>query len=583
MRFLDPRLSRLLRHFDRYRAQVRRATLYSILNQILDLAPPLLIGLAVDIVVKQESSYLATWYPEPLDQLYLLGLLTLLVWGGESLFEFLYQKRWRGLAQLVQRDLRSEVYAHIHKLNSQWFNQQQTGDLLATLNDDVNQLERFFNVGANNIIQLITTTLMVSCVFFYTAASVAYWAMLPIPVIIWGSLRFQKKIGPRYLLVRKKAAEINAQLGNALRGMEVVKSFTAEARELDRLKYLSAAYVEANRSAITLSSAFTPIIRMAIVMGFLATLIYGGSLTLQGHLEVGTYSVLVFLTQRLLWPLTRLGQTVDLYQRAMASAQRAFDVLDVIPEVHSGHRVFEDETVMGNIHFRQVSFAYPHHPPIFRSLDLFCPAGRSTAIVGATGSGKSTLIKLLLGFNRPTSGDVWIDDIPISDLELSAWRKHVAVVSQQVYLFNDTLMENIRYGRLEASDEEIFQAAQLSGVSQFVEQLSNGYSTRVGEGGVLLSGGERQRVSIARALLKDPKILVLDEATSAVDAYTESKIQHALDQFCNKRTVIVIAHRLNTVKNADQIVVIDHGQIKEIGIHQELLELGGIYAQLWES
>lgn len=583
MRFLDPRLSRLLKHFDRYRVQVYRATLHSILNQILDLAPPLLIGLAVDVVVKQESSYLATWYPEPIHQLYVLGVCTFLVWGGESLFEFLYQKCWRELAQFVQKDLRSDVYAHIHKLHSQWFTQQQTGDLLATLNDDVNQLERFFNVGANNIIQLITTTLVVSFVFFYTAASVAFWAMLPIPIIIWGSLRFQKEIGPRYTLVRKRAAEINAQLGHTLRGMEVVKSFTAESRELERLEDLSSAYVEANRSAIILSSAFTPIIRMAIVIGFLATLIYGGSLTLQGQLEIGTYSVLVFLTQRLLWPLTRLGQTVDLYQRAMASAQRAFDVLDVVPDIHGGRQVFTDHTLKGTIHFRKVSFAYPHQPPIFSTLDLVCPAGQSTAIVGATGSGKSTLIKLLLGFDRPTSGDVWIDDIPVSKLELSAWRRYVAVVSQQVYLFDDTLMENIRYGRIEASDEEVFMAAKIAGVSGFSEQLSHGYATTVGEGGVLLSGGERQRVSIARALLKDPKVLVLDEATSAIDAYTESTIQDSLDQFCQNRTVIIIAHRLNTVKNADQIVVLDQGRIMERGSHQELLDLEGMYARLWDS
>ena len=583
MRIIDPRLSRLLKHFKSYRGQVRQAILHSVLNKLLDLAPPLLIGLAVDVVVKQEASYLATWYPQPMSQLYLLGFLTLLIWGGESLFEFFFQRSWRELAQLVQRDLRAEVYSHIHQLNSRWFTQQQTGDLLATLNDDVNQLERFFNVGANHLIQLITTTLTVSFIFFYTAPSVAYWAMLPIPIIIWGSFWFQKELGPRYVLVRNRAAEINAQLSHTLRGMEEVKSFTAEQREVDRLDVLSSAYVEANRSAIILSAAFTPLIRMAIVLGFLATLIYGGHLTLEGKLEVGTYSVLVFLTQRLLWPLTRLGETVDLYQRAMASAQRAFDVLDVPKEVHTGEHILETKTLTGTIEFRQVSFTYPNQAPILQDLNLLCPANQSTAIVGATGSGKSTLIKLLLGFDRPQVGEVWVDGIPLSQIELSAWRQCVGLVSQQVYLFDGTLMENIRYGRMEASDAEVFKAAELAGVCLFVDHLSDGYLTKVGEGGTLLSGGERQRVSIARALLKNPKVLILDEATSAIDAYTESQIQRSLSQFCVGRTVLIIAHRLNTIRHADQIIVLDQSRVIERGTHQALIELEGAYAKLWHS
>ena len=578
----DQRLTRLLSHFKHYRHEVYWATTHSVLNKLLDLAPPLLIGLAVDIVVKQQSSYLSYWYPEPVQQLYLLGTLTVLVWGGESWFEFFFQKRWRELAQNIQRDLRQELYAHIQSLDSHWFSQQETGDLLATLNDDVNQLERFFNIGANHLIQLITTTLTVSFYFFYVAPSVAYWAMLPIPLIIWGSLQFQKAIGPRYRRVRQQAAKINAQLNHTLRGIEEVKSFTAEKRELERLDQQSLAYVKANQAAIVLSAAFTPLIRMAIVLGFLATLIYGGYLTLEGELEVGTYSVLVFLTQRLLWPLTRLGETLDLYQRAMASAQRAFYLLDVPVPQHLGTLKPNLATEKGSFDFRHLSFAYDNHQ-IFTDLNLSFPQGKTTAIVGATGSGKSTLIKLLLGFNRPQSGELWINECALSDIDLSYWRQQVGLVSQQVYLFDGTIMENIRYGRVSASDKEVYQAASLAGVSTFVTELNDAYDTQVGEGGVRLSGGERQRISIARALLKDPRLLILDEATSAVDAYTEAEIQSALKSFCQNRTVIIIAHRLNTIRHADQIIVLDQGQVIEQGIHQSLLESKGLYSQLWNS
>lgn len=577
---LDPRFKRLLDYSRSHRTELRRATLYSILNKLLDLAPPLLIGLAVDVVVERQDSYLATWYPEPNTQLYVLGALTLLIWGGESVFEFLFERRWRELAQQIQRELRSEVYAHIQKLNARWFTEQQTGDLLATLSDDINQLERFFNVGFNHIIQLVTTTLTVSFVFFYTAPRVAWWAMLPIPIIIWGSFWFQREIKPRYTLVRKRAADISAQLSHTLQGMEEVKSFTAESREIDRLDHLSEAYVEANRSAISLSAAFTPLIRMAIVLGFLATLIYGGHLTLEGDLEVGVYSVLVFLTQRLLWPLTRLGETVDLYQRAMASAERSFALLDTEPEPHRGLGLVEPHSLTGEIELRDLSFSYEGGEPLFKSLNLRCSAGQVTAIVGATGSGKSSLVKLILGFDRPQAGDVWVDGIPLAELELSSWRRCVGLVSQRVYLFEGSLMENIRYGKPEANDEEVYRVAELAGVSRFVATLREGFQTRVGEGGIRLSGGERQRVSIARALLKNPAVLILDEATSAVDPYTESEIQRALDEFCANRTVLVIAHRLNTIMHADQIVVIDKGRVTERGTHQELLELSGAYAKL---
>ena len=574
---------RLLSHMQGHKKTIRLASLCSVTNKIWDLAPPLLIGLAVDVVVLQEDSFLAGMgFKDPWNQLILLSVLTFVIWGLESLFEYFYGVLWRNLAQTVQHELRLDTFNHVQKQGMGWFDERQKGDILAILNDDINQLERFLDKGANDLLQVSTTVIVVGAVFLFISWEVAMLAILPIPLIVWGSFKYQRSLEPKYAEVRDAAGKMNALLENDLSGMSTIQSFTSEDIEVARVGALSEAYRQANKKAIRLSAAFTPLIRMAILCGFTATLLLGGWYTLEGVLAVGAYSVLVFMTQRLLWPLTRLGETFDLYQRAMASSTRVLDVLTSEIEISQGDFEPEKEAIVkSDIEFQNIDFAYTNRDNTFTKLSLKIMAGKTTGIVGSTGAGKTTLTRLLLRFAQPNSGSIVWGGAPIDEWSLAHLRSSIALVEQHITLFPTSILENIRYGDATATDEQVFRAADAAEVSEFVNSLPDGWCTMVGEGGYRLSGGQRQRLAIARAVLKDAPLLILDEATSAVDNETEAALQRSIELVSKDRTTIIIAHRLSTIRNADTILVMDNGQIAESGNHDELIAIGGIYRNLW--
>jgi len=558
------------------------ATLFSILNKLFDLAPPLLIAAAVDIVVRREKSIFGGLSSDPKLQIIILSILTLIIWICESLFEYIYKIYWRNLAQTIEHELRMDAYTHLQQLELEYFEDRQTGGLMAILNDDINQLERFLDISANNMIQVTVTVIAISSAFFVISPQVAWMAMLPMPFILLFSVKFQNKLESKYQSVREKVGILNANLSNNLTGISTIKSYTTEKFEEERISNSSNDYREANREAIAFSSAFSPLIRMIIVIGFTLMIIFGGFQTLDGKLEVAAYTAMVFLTQRLLWPLTGLGETFDQYQRAMASTTRIMTLFLTTSKIQSGPKRLPLTEISGAISFKNVGFSYKGREQVFSYLSVDIKPGETIAFVGSTGSGKTTIVKLLLRFYDPQKGQITVEKINIKELNLQDLRAGIGLVSQDTFLIDGTVRENIAYGNPDVPLDEIIRAAKVAEVHDFIINLPDGYDTLVGERGQKLSGGQRQRVSIARAVLKNPPILVLDEATSSVDNETEAAIQKSLEKIIVGRTTIIIAHRLSTIRNADRIFVIEKGEIIEEGTHDELVKNDLLYASLWK-
>ena len=573
-------LKHLFVYSQQQKTKAKRGIVYSILNKLFDLAPPVLIGVAIDIVVEGNESFLASFgIPDRRRQLVILAILTFIIWGLESLFDYLSAVTWRGISQDIEHSLRTETFENVLSLDMKYFENKSSGRLMAILNDDVNQLERFLDTGANKLLQTATTVIVIGGTFLYISPLIATFAFIPIPIIIFGSFKFTSTIASRYERIRESIETLNSNLSNSISGILNVKSFTRESKELERIETSSKEVKSANYHAIKLSAAFIPIIRVAILFGFTATLLIGGFLALDGEIKVATYSVLLFITQRLLWPLTELGDTFDLYQRAMASFNRIFSLKNESSDIGNGN--IEFKKLENKIELKDVSFSYVDNFNVLNNVDLTIETGQTTAIVGSTGSGKSTLIKLLLRLYEINNGSISYDSNSLKDIELSSLREKIGLVSQDVFLFEGTVIENIAYGDLNASESEVWNAAQKSEADEFINNLPQKEKTIVGERGQKLSGGQRQRISIARAILKNPEILILDEATSSVDNETEAAIQRSLDILKKDRTVIVIAHRLSTVRNADIIYVLENGSVVESGNHESLLDIDGVYSKLW--
>ncbi|MFX1285870.1 MAG: ABC transporter ATP-binding protein [Promethearchaeota archaeon] len=576
-------LLQLINYSRSHRLTIVMATLFSILNKWFDLAPPFLIAAAVDIAVRRENSIFG--YLGIVDvpsQLVFLGLLTFVIWALESLFEYIYKILWRNLAQRIEHELRLDAYSHLQRLDMEYFEDRQTGGLMSILNDDINQLERFLDIGANDLIQVTVTAITILTAFFLLSPEVAWMAAVPMPFILLFSIKFQKRLESRYADVREKVGVLNGQLSNNLTGIATIKSYTTEDYEESRILKSSSEYKESNREAIKFSSAFSPLIRMIIVVGFTAMLIFAGIQTINGQLEVAAYSAMIFLTQRLLWPLTRVGETLDQYQRAMASTTRIMTLLDTQSKISNGKYKLSLASISGGISFQNVHFGYKGRNSTFNDLTVDIEPGQTVAFVGSTGVGKSTIVKLLLRFYDPQKGRILLDGIDIKDFDLQELRKSMGLVNQDTFIIDGTVRENIAYGKPDTPIKEIIEAAKVAEVHNFIASLPNGYDTLVGERGQKLSGGQRQRIAIARAVLKNPPILILDEATSSVDNETEAAIQRSLEKIIVGRTTIIIAHRLSTVRCADKIFVIENGEIIEQGTHNELVEDNRLYASLWK-
>jgi ATP-binding cassette subfamily B protein len=469
-----------------------------------------------------------------------------------------------------------------------FFADKQTGELMSILSNDVNRLERFLNEGMNGALRLGVMVLGIGGVLFALNWQLALVALLPVPLIAGFTYVFVQLIQPKYATVRSSVGTLNSRLENNLGGISVIKSANTEVYESERVEDVSMEYYDANWDAIRTRITFFPGLRLLAGIGFVITFTVGGLWVFQGAapgpfsgtLQVGSFVTFILLTQRFIWPMAQFGQIINMYQRARASAERIFGLMDEPSKIPDDPEAPALEVTDGEVVFDSVTFGYDEES-IVEALSFQAGTGDTVALVGPTGAGKSTALKLLLRMYDVDEGAIRIDGQDVREVSRSSLREHIGYVSQDTFLFYGTVMENISYGSQDATEGEIIEAAKAARAHKFIEELPEGYETKVGERGVKLSGGQRQRVAIARAILADPEILILDEATSDVDTETEMLIQRSLQELTENRTTFAIAHRLSTVKDADTIVVLDEGKIVEKGTHGDLLEADGLYANLW--
>jgi len=559
-----------------YRSPMLLAVLCVTGIAVLNLIIPQLTRYTIDIVIPTHNFGLILWI---VGAIFATSLATGLLTYGQSYIMSV-------VGQRVIYTLRNQLYRHIQNLSFSFFDNRRTGELMSRVTNDVNSLQQLITSGALEIFTDLFTFVAISVVLIWTDWQLALLLLFTFPLMIWTTRLFGRRIRSAYKEVQERIAGVNEHLQDTIASIRLVKSFANEDYEVERFSERNRANMEANVRAVRLWSVFFPSLDVLNNLGTVVILGFGARQVMLGRLSIGTLVAFMAYLQMLHRPVRRFGRIMNVIQQAAAAGERVFEILDTKPDVVEKPDALALAPLKQRIEFRNVTFSYPNQEgdrPAVRNVSLKIEAGTTVAFVGPSGAGKTTMINLLARFYDPQQGAVLIDGVDVRDVTLHSLRDQMGIVSQDITLLHGTIAENIAYGKPDASQAEIERAARAANAHDFIMSFPKGYQTPIGERGVRLSGGQRQRIAIARALLKDPRILILDEATSQLDSEAEHLIQEALERLFVGRTNLVIAHRLSTIQRADVIVVMDQGEIVEIGDHATLLAKQGRYATLYRT
>ena len=568
---------RLVGYLKPHRQSVGIGVLSNIGVGLVALIPPLIFKALTDRVILNSHGSMSSRCGSL--TLCVVGLL--LAYSISAILSYVRNVTMHILGERIILHLRKEVYTHLQALSVSYFDSRQTGEIMSRVTNDSEAVEEFVIHAADTVIADAMRVVAMCVIMLMISTKLALVALVPVPFILFKACGFTRRIRPMYRSIRERLAEMNAKIQENITGIRVIKAFSREDHEYGNFENDVNAYFDMRVQAIRTWTKFFPSIELIVSADTILFWAVGSILVMKGQTTMGTLVMFSMYMQMFHAPVGNLVQINDVVQRSLAAAERIFEVVDEEPLIKDSPDAVELPRIEGRVQFESVNFGYEDGDEVLKDICIKTEPGQIVALVGKSGAGKTSIVNLIPRFYDPISGRVLIDSYDVKHVRQDSLRRQIAMVLQDTFLFNGTIKDNIRYGKLDATDDEITEAAKAANAHEFIKEMSNGYDTEIGERGIKLSGGQKQRMAIARAILADPRILILDEATSSVDSESEYLIHRAMDRLMEGRTTFVIAHRLSTIKHADQIITLEHGRVSEVGDHKSLLEQDGTYSQMY--